>query len=152
MIFLLISEEYGCQEWYAVLSEDQFGNLKKRWATIKGLNCLVPVNFIIEQAKPLCSHEKFPIKLGEGETFVELQDVDFFMDVISAHIHQSDDSYISTVDYEILEGDEFEMEGISYSSEQVYNLFDQYKEKNNNLFDEIEIFRENYFKPFSERR
>ena len=150
MIFLLISEEYGCQEWYAVLSEDQFENLKKRWITIKGLNCLVPVNFIIEQAKPLCNHEKFPIKVGD--TFVDLQDVDFFMNVVSAHIHQSDDSYISTVDYEIPEGDEFEMEGISHSREHVYNLFDQYKKRNNSLFDEIEKFRENHFRPFSERR
>ena len=150
MIFLLISEEYGCQEWYAVLSEDQFENLKKRWITIKGLNCLVPVNFIIEQAKPLCNHEKFPKKVGD--TFVDLQDVDFFMNVVSAHIHQSDDSYISTVDYEIPEGDEFEMEGISHSREHVYNLFDQYKKRNNSLFDEIEKFRENHFRPFSERR
>ena len=150
MIFLFISQEYGCQEWYAVLSEDQFENLKKRWITIKGLNCLVPVSFIIEQAKPLCNHEKFPIKVGNN--FIDLQDIDFFMDVVTAHIHQSDDSHISTVDYEIPEEDEFEMEGISYSREQVYNLFDQYKKRNDSLFDEIEKFQEKHFTPFSKRK
>jgi hypothetical protein len=44
------------------------------------------------------------------------------------------------------------MEGISYSREQVYNLFDQYKKINDSLFDEIEKFQEKHFTPFSKRK
>ena len=150
MIFIKISEEYGCQEWYAVLDENQLENLKKRWTTIKGLNCLVPVSFIVKQAMPLCNHEKFPIKISNA--FVEFQDVDLFMDVHYAHIHQSDDSYISTVDYKIPEQEEFEMEGISYSREQVSNIFDEHRLKNDIFFDEIEKFQEVHFTPLIKRK
>lgn len=150
MIFMSISEEYGCQEWYAVLSDDQFENLKKRWMTIKGLNCLVPVNFIIEQAKPLCNHEKFPIKVGNF--IVELKDIDLFMNVISAHIHESDDSGISGIIYEIPESEFFEIDGIAYTQEQISDIFHDYRIKNDIFFDEIEKFQEVHFTPLSKRK
>src|SRR6516162_5774149 len=47
LIKLLIAEEYGFRDWYAELTKDGYDALIKRWMTLKGRPCSVPVPFII---------------------------------------------------------------------------------------------------------
>jgi hypothetical protein len=131
--FLVISEEYGCQMWYAILSEVEFEKLSKRWKTIKGLNCLVPINFIIEGAKPLVQYDFFSINFDNKK--IHLIDVENFFDIVECHIHQSDDSFIEGVDYGIPEGN-FEIDGKVFSDEEVEAIFHQYSDDNLALFEE----------------
>lgn len=126
MIILNISEEYGCNHWYAVLSDERYEQLKNEWLTIRGLNCLVPVRFLIPEAL------NFPL-LPEyaqfaDEKYLEANNIQ----VINAHIHQSDDSFLEGVDGDIPEG-EFEFKGIRYSEDQVYEIFHQYRDEDDKI-------------------
>jgi hypothetical protein len=131
MIVLNISEEYGCDHWYAVMTEDRYEELKREWQTIKGLNCLVPVRFLIPEAS------NFPLKPEHAqfadEKYIENNDVK----VVNSHIHQCDDSYLEGVDYEIPEG-EFEFKGKSYSEDDVYKIFRQYRDEEDKIRGENE--------------
>lgn len=112
----MISEEYGFRSWYAVLSDESWDRIQQDWKTIKGLNCLVPVPFLIPEA------HSFPI-LPEHQRFVN-EDVE----VVSAHIHQHDDSGIEGVEHKIPEGD-FEFKGVAYTEGQVRDIFEEYQAK-----------------------
>lgn len=131
--FLIISEEYGCQMWYAILSEMEFEKLSNKWKTIRGLNCLVPVNFIIENAKPLVQYDFFVVKYFDKE--IHLVDVENFFEIVDCHIHQWDDSFIGNVEYEIPQGN-FEINGKSFSNEEVEAIFHQYRDSNTILFED----------------
>jgi hypothetical protein len=50
MITICIEEEYGYRYWLARLTDKEYAKLIGRWENITGLNCLVPVDFIIPQA------------------------------------------------------------------------------------------------------
>lgn len=131
MIILNISEEYGYNHWYAVISEDRYEELKKEWQTIKGLNCLVPVRFLIPEALnfPLLpEHSQF-----SDPTYIESSGTK----VVDAHIHSSDDSFLEGVEYEIPEGD-FAFKGKTYSEEEVNKIFHQYRDEDNKRWDESE--------------
>ncbi len=106
MIKLFIVEEYGFRDWYAELTEEEFEKLKTRWRTLRGLTCLVPIPFIIPQAKLLDDErEKDP-------TYTH-----------RCHIHDYDDSYLQGCDYKIPQDDEyFWMEGKKYSRPELYDL------------------------------
>jgi hypothetical protein len=39
-ITLVIEEEYGYKWWVAKLTEQEWQDLRERWQTIRGLNCL----------------------------------------------------------------------------------------------------------------
>lgn len=112
-IILDIIEEYGYRNWKALLTECEFDNLVDRWKSIKGLNCLIPVNFIIPQAE-ISQHDK---------------DIDFIENykIISCHIHESEDSWIKGVEYKIPDQEDFEMDGKKYTQEQVNRLFEESK-------------------------
>lgn len=126
MIILSIDEEYGYNVWYAILSDERYEELKKEWQTIKGLNCLVPVRFLIPEAVNL------PL-LPEDQKYADEKYVaDNNIRIESAHIHQSDDSYLSGVDYEIPDQDEFEFKGKRYSEEELNSIFREYKDADNN--------------------
>ncbi len=103
MIKLFISEEYGFREWLAKLTYDQYEDLKRRWKTIRGLTCSVPVNLVIPQAKLLDDERKFDIKYDKR-----------------CHMHDYDDSYLEGVDYQIPIDTHFWMEGRMYELEEYY--------------------------------
>lgn len=129
MIILNISEEYGCNQWYAILSNERYEELKKNWQTIKGLNCLVPVRFLIPEAV------NFPLRI-EDQKFA---DPEFLREnnvrIENAHIHQSDDSYIADLNYEIPEQENFEFMGIEYTSEQISEIFNKYRTEDDQEYD-----------------
>lgn len=113
MKVLRIDEEYGFREWYAVLSDERWEEVQREWRTIKGLTCLVPVPFLIPEAVQ-------PPVLPEHEGLSGFE-------MVSAHIHQYDDSNLGDLDYRIPEGD-FEFKGVRYTEEQVSELYDRHTE------------------------
>lgn len=94
---LLIVEEYGYRDWYANLNYNEWLDLKRRWQTIRGLNCGVPVKLIIPQAVELDDSRIQEVKYDKR-----------------CHIHEHDDSYIEGVDYKIPEDRHFWMDGRKY--------------------------------------
>jgi len=125
MIILNISEEYGFNSWYAILTDERFEELKSEWLTIKGLNCLVPVRFLIPEAVnlPLLDEDQ---KYAD-EKYLEENGVR----IESVHIHQSDDSYLADVSFEIPEQANFEFKGKEYSKEELDIIFQEYKDVDN---------------------
>lgn len=77
VITLHISEEYGCINWIATLSTAQYRELIRRWETIRGLSCSIPVELIVPQAKR-----------------VTLDQLDEMTVDATCHIHECDDSYL----------------------------------------------------------
>lgn len=121
MIVLNISEEYGYAHWYAVLTNERYEELKKEWQTIRGLNCLVPVRFLIPEAS------SFPLR-PEHAQFAEDEYLKANkIQVISVHVHQSDDSYLGDLGWTIPDQNMFEFKGVKYTEEQVTALFDKYR-------------------------
>lgn len=131
MIVLNISEEYGSNHWYAVITEERYEELKNEWRTIKGLNCLVPVRFLIPEALD------FPLKPEHAQLSDEKYIKANSIKIINAHIHQCDDSFLEGVDGDIPEG-EFEFKGISYSRDEVSKIFHQYRDEDNKRWEENE--------------
>lgn len=132
MIIVNISEEYGCNHWYAALSNERFEELKSEWQTIKGLNCLVPVRFLIPEAL------NFPLRPEHAQfaddKYLEANSIE----VVNAHIHECDDSFLEGADYDIPEG-EFEFKGKTYSEDEVLKIFHRYRDEDEkNLSEEPE--------------
>jgi hypothetical protein len=105
---LIISEDYGYRLWEADLTDEEFEELKRRWCTIRGLSCLVPVTVIIPQAKEIMDEEKRP---GLGYK-------------INCLLHDWDDSILCDVIYDIPKDEDFWMDGRKYTREEVYALFE----------------------------
>jgi hypothetical protein len=127
-VFLKISEEYGFQSWYAFLTNEEFEEAKRRWQTIKGLNCLVPVQFIFPQAKMYDRgverwNLRFTDERFQPEDY-EFENIWGQIAIVCAHVHQSDDSYLDCVEYEIPESDYFEMDGKIYSDSDITTIRD----------------------------
>jgi hypothetical protein len=122
MPVLFIEEEYGYRHWIADLTDNEWEALQQRWRTIKGMNCLVPVRFLVPKAKL--------IEWGDvdgqdfGKKFHECHD----RATVFAHFHESDDSCLSGCeDYEIPEipGDNrmgFEIDGRYYSHQELFEM------------------------------
>ena len=83
-------------EIHAPLFDVEYEDLVRRWKTMKGLHSCVPVRFIIPQAV-LC-----PAIISPDD------------DWILCHIHESDDSYLTGVDYLIPESENgtFSIDGV----------------------------------------
>jgi hypothetical protein len=116
-VVMFITEEYGYRHWLDVLTEQEFDQFVARWKTIKGLSCLVPVQFLLPGAY-LANREEFLAAEENAEARGDR--------CVSAHIHQSDDSSIEGVDYVIPEQDDFEIDGRVYTEEEVSNLYDSF--------------------------
>lgn len=112
-ILLLISEEYGYQSWYGIYHEDHYRNIVARWNTMKGLNCLVPVDFIIPGAM-LYGSSRYPVCESTLDQYT----------IRHAHVHQCDDSYLDNA-RPVPEADNFEIEGRVYSREEVNAMLDE---------------------------
>jgi hypothetical protein len=131
-IILSISEEYGYRNWYAILSERQFEQLKEDWQTLKGLNCLVPVQFLVPQAKPLWAlpftqeHQVYLTQDGLAQHNVRIR---------SAHIHEPDDSGLADLKYSIPEQRTFEFLGTEYTEDEVTKLMHEYSDRESREFE-----------------
>ncbi len=112
-MLLYIQEEYGYREWLAEVSEEEFTDLKRRWQTMRGLFCSVPVQLIIPQAREM-----------EDKDFEDLRISPYDK---GCHIHECDDSYLEEVDYDIPEDESFWLDGKSYSHQDIYAWIDKNK-------------------------
>lgn len=107
-MILFISEEYGCRDWIAELTEDEYKDLIRRWETMKGLNCTVPVQLIIPQAVLLDDFRKKEPKYDKY-----------------CHIHECTDSRITDSKYSIPEDHEyFWLDGKKYTHMDLYDIND----------------------------
>ncbi len=112
---LFINEEYGYREYTADLTDAEWEDLKRRWATIKGLNPLVPVKLIVPQAKDIVWEEFNSPTFGRA--YCEAVDgADFHM-----HVDDWDDSWLDSVPYAIpkTEDESFHIDGRIYTYDQI---------------------------------
>src|SRR5262245_48737628 len=107
MIKLLIDEEYGYRTWLAELSQEEYAQLLKRWETIRGMSCLVPVRLVVPQAVEI-TDEKVIEMLDAGQTFYR------------CHMHEEDDSHLEGSIYEIPADTHFWMEGRKYEEKEYW--------------------------------
>lgn len=130
MKILFVNEEYGYNTWYAIISDERYEEIKSEWQTIKGLNCLVPVRFLFPEAKnlPLYPEDQ---KYADKEYLAQNN-----IEIIDCHVHQSDDSFLAGINYEIPEQKRFEFKGKIYSEEEVYKILDEYRTKDQETYDE----------------
>ena len=117
-VILLITEEYGCQHWLAVLTQTEFDATVARWKTMKGLHCLVPVTLLFPQAK-LATREELASADEQAHIYGDKS--------VSVHVHQADDSHIAGVVYEIPEAENFEIDGKVYSEDEINDIFQAHK-------------------------
>lgn len=116
---ILIDEEYGCDFWYSIVSNNEYQEIEKNWKTIRGLGCLVPVQFLIPSA------QNFPVR-PEHERFTRFKTlVEENVEIISCHIHEADDSYLG--DLKTIPDEDFWFCGKKYSEDEVLNLFNKYR-------------------------
>ena len=97
---IFIEEEYGYRAWLAIVSPDELAEIKRRWETIRGLNCMVPVPYIFPTA--------IQVDMDELERVISEYPLERR---VKAHVHESDDSSLSISDYVIPESNDFEIDG-----------------------------------------
>ena len=99
-IRLYIQEEYGFGHYLAVLTSAEYRELIRRWETMRGLNCQVPVQWIVPQARRL----DWPPPVGAFDA--------------SCHIHESEDSYLEGSVYRIPDSEDgrFWIDGEAYGT------------------------------------
>lgn len=120
---ILIDEEYGYDQWYAIVSHDEYQEIENNWRSIRGLNCLVPVPFLIPQAQnyPLLEeHKKYTL----FKTLIEEK-----VEIICAHIHESDDSYLGGIKTE--PDEHFWFRGKKYEEQEVNEILQKHREAEN---------------------
>lgn len=129
-ILLNISEEYGYQHWWALYTQEEFDEVRRRWKTMKGLNCLVPVDLIFPGARG---------QFGEWPPKAVCKGLFSTYEVYGAHVHDSDDSHLETVRYTIpdtVDGNEnlFELDGVVYTDAQISQLLDESRKRRSDDF------------------
>jgi hypothetical protein len=111
MIKLLIEEEYGYRWWLAELTQDEYAQLLRRWETMRGLCCKVPVPLIVPQAVRISDDEMITMWNRESvESFYR------------CHVDDYDSSYIEGSCYEIPLDEYFWMDGQKYSQYRSYHV------------------------------
>lgn len=82
IILLLIDEEHGFRDWYAVVTRERYAELVEKFKVIQPtLTCLVPVRAIVPEARggnP--SYDDYPNRTQ--------------LTVRYAHFHEAGDSYM----------------------------------------------------------
>lgn len=122
-IFLNISEEYGNKKWYAVMTAKEYDELKARWKTMRGLNCLVPVTLIVPQAT--MRHPYFDTKpMYDWQKCIQK----------NAHIHESSDSFLEDVNYRIPKARNFWLEGKEYLEADIEKAIDKELRISNDVY------------------
>ncbi len=102
-MILLISEEYGYRHWLAELTDAEYQELIRRWETMRGLNCLVPVKLIVPQAREMSDEEDYP------------------QEAKRCHIHECDDSHLEGSSYKIPDDEFFWLDGQKYDKMDLYD-------------------------------
>jgi hypothetical protein len=103
---LLISEEYGHRRWLAELTDEEYQTACNRWRTMRGLNCLVPVQLLFPNATPYWPKP--------GDPVLEY--------ALHCHMHMHDDSGLDGVDYQIPDAPTFWIDGREYTDEDLLSL------------------------------
>lgn len=129
-ILLNISEEYGYQHWWVLYTEEEFEEVRRRWQTMRGLHCLVPVDLIFPGARG---------QFGEWPPKPVCPELAKTCTVYNAHVHQHDDSFLATVTYKIPEtvnGNEklFMINGNVYTDAQISQLLDESRKRRSDDF------------------
>lgn len=109
-IKLAIEEEYGYRHWVAYLDKLEYDDLLQRWASMRGLDYMVPVRLIIPQAVP-----------AFGLTDINIHELRR-QRVKYCAINLSDDSYLSGAVAGIPEADAFQMDGKTYTEAELIEL------------------------------
>lgn len=112
-VLLLVSEEYGYQNWYRICTEEEYREIVRRWNTMKGLNCLVPVDFVIPGAEPF-HNCRYPVPETELENYT----------IKGAHVHEPDDSGLDDAE-PVQDAETFEIEGTTYSEEEIMEKLEE---------------------------
>jgi hypothetical protein len=129
-VLVQISEEYGYQHWWALYTIEAFNEIRQRWKTMRGLNCLVPVDLIFPGARGC---------FGDWPPAAICENVVKDCVIVSAHVHECDDSYLQGVTYNIPPNadendDSFEIDGRVYSRKEIDALFDESRKRRNDEF------------------
>jgi len=130
-ILVRIEEEFGYQYWWALYTPGQFEDIKRRWQTMKGLNCLVPVDLIFPGARG-CFGEWPPEALCIMEFANTVE--------VGAHVHQHDDSYVDNLPYDIpetvngVDDGSFEIDGVVYSDADIQTLLAESRKRRDDEF------------------
>lgn len=124
-VIVRIDEEYGYQDWWVVYTREQFEEAKRRWQTMKGLSCLVPVDLIFPGARG-CFGEWPPKDLCRTVVKDSAE--------IWGHVHQPDDSHFAGLQYDIPEHcdageDWFEIDGKTYSPQDIDRLREESRKR-----------------------
>jgi hypothetical protein len=102
MILLLIDEEHGYREWYAIVTEERYAELYENFCEMRPtLTCLTPVTDVIPEAV----HEAFVTYSLNGVKHYVAGDAhvpETDLTVKHAHIHEADDSWMgNTVEEQV---------------------------------------------------
>lgn len=119
---ILIDEEYGYRSWIAIVGDAELEEIKRRWMTMKGLSCLVPVPMIFPTAS-VCTVEDW-LEWSDTEMSQDRrEEVEREARVFHAHVHESDDSSFDALPgFKIPEARVFEIDGETYREDQLYAM------------------------------
>ena len=119
---ILIDEEYGYQSWILICGDAELEEVKRRWATMRGLSCLVPVTMIFPHARR-CTVEDW-LEWSDTEMSQDRrEEIEREARVFQAHVHESDDSSFDALPgHEVPEAVMFELDGMSYRDDELYAL------------------------------
>ncbi len=112
-IKLAITEEYGYREWVAYLTKTEYDSLLARWSTLRGLNCLVPVQLVVPKAEITEDFEDINLWALQAQGAKR------------CHFHECDDSHLEGSDYQIPEAENFWMDGKEYTPEEIHQARDK---------------------------
>jgi len=121
---ILIDEEYGYRSWISIVGLEELEEIKRRWATMKGLSCLVPVTMIFPHARQ-CTVEDW-LEWSDTEMPQERrEEVEREAMVFHAHVHESDDSSFDAlpghkIPKALFRG--FEIDGKEWRDDELYAL------------------------------
>jgi hypothetical protein len=119
---ILIDEEYGYRNWILIVGDAELEEIKRRWATMRGLTCLVPVTMIFPHAKR-CTVEDW-LEWSDSEMPQAKRDeLEREARVFRAHVHESDDSSFDALpEFKIPEARGFEIDGKAWRDDELYAL------------------------------
>jgi hypothetical protein len=120
---LIIEKEYGCRIYYAWLDKCELDALVRRWRSLDGLYCGVPVPMVVPQARELYLEVPEHMALACRR------------DALTMHMHDWDDSHFSLArdhvigepDYSEPGGPLFWMDDMSYTHQDIDRWWDNYR-------------------------
>lgn len=119
---ILIDEEYGYQNWILVVDDAGLEELKSRWASMHGINCLVPIPLVFPHAER-CTVDDW-LEWADTEMTPERRgEVEREARVFRAHVHECDDSSFDALPgHKVPPGEVFVINGVPYGDDDLYAL------------------------------